>query len=225
VSSFDHALNGTLKLYPAGSGEFRLEPGIEYEWLHYPFDENSGYENFKQFVKFKHYIGKNWNYGGKYEHSFKTYDKKEARNDSQANLGFNREDHRHLVELYGTRYIGKFSVKLKGKAYWNTSNDHYNEYYDYESYRGYLTLAGSFLEDDKLYVSFTPSLERKNYQDRQVVDTARYDDVMQFKLSSYYTVNKNITCSYSCTYKEVDSNYNVGEYHDVTNQLGVYIDF
>ncbi len=63
LSSFDHALNATLKLYPFGGGKFRLEPGIEYEWLQYPKDRSSSYDNFKQFLKFKHYIGKKWNYG------------------------------------------------------------------------------------------------------------------------------------------------------------------
>jgi hypothetical protein len=225
LSSFDQGVNATLKWYPFESGRLRLEPGAEYEWLYYREDENSSYEDLKYFLKFKHYIGQEWNYGGKYEHSFKVYDKKQARDSSKTGLGFNREDNRHTGELYITRYLGKYTIKIKGKFYRNTSNDNYQEYYDYDSGKGYLTLSRTFLKDDKLYISFAPSFERKNYHHRVAVDTARHDDIREYKLSANYSLNKNISLSYTFSHKEVDSNYTSGEYHNVTNKIGASVDF
>ena len=225
LSSLDHAVNATMKYTPFEKSRLRLEPGVEYEWLYYARDENSSYEDFKYFLKFKNYIGQEWNYGGKYEHSFKVYDKKRARDANKTNLGLNREDNRHTIELYVTKYIGKYSIKLREKLYRNTSNDAYQEYYDYDSSKTYLTLSGSFLKDDKLYISLTPSFERKNYHHRVAVDRARYDDVREYKLSAYYSLNKNITLSYAFSHKQVDSNYTIGEYHNVTNKIGMTFDF
>ena len=225
LSSLDHAVNATMKYTPFEKLRLRLEPGVEYEWLYYARDENSSYEDLKYFLKFKNYIGEKWNYGGKYEHSFKVYDKKRARDANKTNLGLNREDNRHTVELYVTKYIGKHSIKLKEKFYRNTSNDAYQEYYDYDSAKTYLTFSGTFLKNDKLNISFTPSFERKNYHHRVAVDRARYDDVREYKLGTNYSLNKNITLSYTFSHKQVDSNYTSGEYHNVTNKIGMTFDF
>ena len=226
VSSLNSSVNAILKYYPLESGKLRLEPGIEHEWLYYPKDEMSSYENTKHFIKFRHTINEKWNYGGKYEHSFKAYDKKRPRNAAQQyTTELNREDNRHTAELYITRFIGKYSAKVKGKIYRNTSNDHYQEYYDYDSWRAYLTLGRTFFKDERLNISFTPSFERKNYARRIAVNTARYDDVREYKADVTYQANKDISLSFNITHKEVDSNYVSGEYHDVTNKIGISYDF
>lgn len=225
-SSMNHALNFTVNLTPFESGKIKLSPGIEYEWLWYPVCSESNYENLKYFFKFKHYMGKKWNYGGGYEYSEKTYDVKKARDPAKRESpNIVREDTRNTLDLYVTRYLGKFTFKIKGKAFINFSNDQYREYYDYESWKPSLTISRTFLKDDKLYVSFSPSFERKNYHHRLAVDNARYDDVYTYKTSFYYTLKKPFTLSFSNTYKKVTTNYTEGRYKNITNVIGLTADF
>lgn len=225
-SSMNSALNFTINFTPFESGKVKLSPGIEYEWLWYPVASESSYDNLKYFLKFKHYIGKKWNYGGGFESAEKTYDVKKARNpqkfDSPAIV---REDIRHTADLYVTRYFGKFTLKIKYKTYINFSNDQYQEYYDYNSWKPSITISRTFLKDDKLYASFTPSFEHKNYHHRIAVATARYDSVWTYKTSINYTLTKLLTLTFSNTYKKVDTNYTAGRYKNITNVIGVTADF
>lgn len=221
LSTFDNDASFSLKYTPFESGEIILQPGGEYEWLNYPLDESATYEDTKGFLKFKHYIGANWNYGGKYEYSYKVYHTKLARDEAKNSLSeIERMDYRNTVELYATKYISKYSVRLKGKAYKNNSNDLYQNFYDYYSYRGYVTLSGSFMKD-KLYLTFTPDFERKNYLDRAAEDGARADKVLQYKFDAYYTLNKNLELSYNFTNKNSVSNDPSGEFLNITNSLGM----
>ena len=221
LSTFDHVWNAILKYYPFDSHLLMLQPGIEYDWLTYPLDETATYEDIRTFTKFKHYVGKEWHYGGKYEHSSKVYSDKLARDINKVDiLGEARSDERNTVELYLQRYLGKkYSAKLRGKVYRNNSNDKYQEYYDYDGYRGYFTLAGSFLKDDKLYVTFTPDFEKKSYHHRVADNTAREDRVTQYKVDMYYTFTKNWELSYLLTRKFSSSNASGGEFDNMTNQV------
>lgn len=225
-SSLDQALNFTVNLTPFESGKVKLSPGIEQEWLWYPLSKDSNYANLKYFLKFKHYIGKKWNYGGGYEYSEKAYDAKMARNQEKfPSPDIVREDTRQSVDFYVTRYLGKYTLKVKGKAYINFSNDQYQEYYDYDSWKPSISVSRTFLEDDKLYVSFSPSFERKSYHHRTAVDTGRYDDVYTYKTSLNYTLKKPLTLTFSNTYKKVATNYALGRYKNITNVIGITADF
>ena len=222
VSTFDNDFTASLKYYPFESHELFLQPGVTFEWLNYPHDELATYADTKRFLKFKHYIGTKWYYGGKYEYSDKVYDNKLARDINKNSLSeIVRNDHRNTVELYATRNIAKYSVRLKAKAYRNNSNDEYQAYYDYYAYRGYLTLSGSFLKDDRLYVSFTPDYEVKSYDRRVAVDTARWDNVLNYRLDAYYTMTKNLELAYTYSYKNSVSNAEAGEFLDITNSMGI----
>ncbi len=225
-SSLDNAFTCTLNVTPFEDGKIKFSPGLEYEWLWYPYAKESSYNNLKYFMKFKHYAGKNWNYGGGYEYSEKTYDEKKARDQQKrASPAIVREDTRQSVDVYLTRYLGKYTFKLKGKGYLNTSNDQYQEYYDYTSLKPSLVLSRAFLGGDKLYASLTSSYERKNYHDRLAVDSPRRDKVFTYKGSLDYSLGKNFTLNYSHTYKMVHSNYTEGRYKDITNVIGMTADF
>ena len=176
-------------------------------------------------MKFTHYIAKEWNYGGKYEYSDKVYDKKSARFNNSANLETHREDTRNSIELWVKKFIGKYSIKLKEKSYINNGNDSYQDYYDYDSHHGYITLSGSFLKDNRLSLSYTADFEKKNYFDRVAVNTAREDRATQHGLSAYYTINKKWTFSYNFTQKQASSNAASGEFIDITNKIGLTADF
>ncbi len=225
LNTQDHTISASLKFYPFESGKLYLQPGIEHEWLWYTLDDTSTYEDTKAFIKFKHFTGKNWSTGGKYEYSYKDYNNKYARDENKNILQILRHDYRNTAELYVTRFLGKYSVKLRSKLYRNNSNDSYQKFYDFYSYRGYITLARSFLKDDKLYISFTSDFERKNYDRRVAVNTARNDNVMEYKFDAYYTVTKNWSLNYGLTHKESSSNAGAGEFNDTTHQLGLTLDF
>ena len=225
-SSLDHAFNFTVKLTPFENGKLKFSLGGEFEQLWYPLSKESSYTSPKHFLKFTHYIGKKWNYGGGYEYSEKAYDAKMARNQEKAaSTDIVREDTRHTVDFFVTRYLGKWTLQVKGKAYVNFSNDHYQDYYDFESWRPSLSIARSFLEDDKLYVSFSPSYERKNYHERKAVDNTRYDDVYTYKTSIYYTLKKPWSLNFSNTYKKQDTNLDTSRYKNITNTIGLTADF
>lgn len=235
-SSMDSAATFNFVLTPFEDGSLRLEPGFEYEWLLYSKSKESNYANKKYFMKFKHYIFrewyydddifKEWNYGGGYEYSEKTYDRKKARNQEKLDSpDIFREDSRHALDLYTTLYVEKFIFKLKGKGYVNYSNDQYKEYYDYDSIKPSISIARTFLKDDKLYVSFSPSFERKNYHHRTAVNTARYDDITTWAASVNYTLKNPFSLSYKFTYKKQGTNVDTARYKDISNIIGLTASF
>ncbi len=225
LSTIDHSIDIGLKYYPFESGKLLLEPGTEYEWLLYPLDDSSDTTQIKSFLKFTHYITPQWNYGGKYEYSHKIYYKTATRDTNQKNLDFPRADDRNTFELWVKRYINKYSVKLKGKFYRNSSNDEFQKYYDYDDYTASIALGGSFLKNDKLYLSFTPSFERKNYVRRVAVDTAQADKILNYRLDVYYTLSKSWTLNYGISYRHSTSNASTSIFNDMTNQIGLTFDF
>ena len=226
LSTADYTFSTALKYYPFESGKLLLEPSLEYEWLVYPYDASSSNEQFKSSLNIKHYTTQNWNIGGKYEYSDKIYDKKAARNTDQLNLNFHRRDYRNSLEFWVKRYLGKWAFTLKEKSFRNNSNEEFQKFYDYDSTRGYFTMARSFLKDDKLYVTHTSDYEVKAYRDRLADEKiSRHDQIIQHKMTMYYTLKEHWTLDYSITYKKSGSNDATGVFKDVTNKLGLTADF
>jgi hypothetical protein len=128
------------------------------------------------------------------------------------------------MELWVRRNFGKTSIRLRGKGYRNSSNVQYQDYYDYDSLHGYLTLSRPFLKD-RLYVSFTPDFERKNYLDRPATGGKRYENMMQWRLDTYYTLTKFANLSYSVSFRDASSNASDAEYSDLTNEVSLNLDF
>ncbi len=225
ISTNDYAVSGSWKFYPFENRKLSIEPGMEYEWLNYPNDSSSSYEQYRSFINFKHFTGKHWQFGGKYEFFEKTYDKKVARNLSQTDLDFHREDFRNTVDLWIKRFVGRYSLKLKGRMYRNNSNDMYQNYNDYEAIRGYFTIDRTFLRDDKLYVSFSPDYERKYYDYRLAGNEIRQDRILQYNLNLYYTLPHDCTLSASYNWRDSNSNASTGVFTDETYRLGLSADF
>lgn len=218
-------ISASAMYYPFSDGKLRLEPGIGYETLWYPLLTESNYNNTKYFLNTKHFFSAEWNADLNFEVSFKEYDAKKARNPSEVIQESVREDERYAVKTGISHTIGRYSFGLEGKAYRNTSNDLYQDLNDYYAFASSLSIAGTFLEDDQLYVVFTPNFERKNYRERQAVDTARCDDRYNYRLSAYYTLTKNYTLTYQFDYWNLDSNDAYAEYKNVINEIGVSVRF
>lgn len=226
LSTFDHTISGSFKWNPFKSGKLVLTPLQEYDWLIYPFDSSSSYEQTRTSLDWKHYAGKKWSWGGKYEWSRKEYDKKAARDIAEANLNYHRVDFRNSIETWVKWYIGKYSVTLKEKTYRNNANDEFTNFQDWDDHRGYITIAASFMKDGKLYLSHTSDYEIKAYTDRLADEgIGRHDQIIQHKLSAYYTLNKLLTLNPSVTYKKSGSNDKAGAFKDVTYKVGLTADF
>jgi len=225
LTYYDHIANTSLKYYPYHSLKLILEPGASYEWLIFPHDPSSDYTQLKGFLKLTYSPSRLWSFGGKYERAHKIFTKKYARNPSQVDLRFDRVDYRDAVELWAKRNIGKYSIKLRGRGYGNRSNDKFQNYYDYNDYMGSLTFGGSFLPKDKLYLSFTPGFEWKDYTDRSATGGKRFDHITTYRLDAYYSITKNITLNYSFSVRRSNSNAATGEYNDTIHQLGFIVDF
>ncbi|GEM_PF-1633465 len=226
LGTVDHTIKASLKWQPFESGRLTLEPGFAQTWLIYPYDSSSTYSQAKPSLSLQHYLTNQWSWGGSYEYWYKSYWKKAARDITQANLDFNRQDYRNVEELWVKRQIGKYSLKLRGKIYRNNANDMYQNYYDHDSYHGYFTVAGSFLKNNKLYLSYTPDYEIKHYKSRVADDgQARTDKAVQHKLSAYYTLNKNFTAKFAYIFKKENSDANTGNYENHTTEFGITASF
>ncbi len=227
INSNTHTLSGFLKIIPFKSGKFSIEPGVKKEWSLYPFDESSVFDQWKTYLKYTYTIDQKWSHGGKYDYAYKTYATKNARNLSAADIdGLDKKDYRNTAEWWLKRQIGKYSLKLKGKSYRNNSNDEYQKYDDYDSHDGELSLSAAFLKDYKLYVIFSSDFEAKHYRKRASDDNvARSDRILQYRLNNYYTINKTLSLNYSFSLKNSNSNKSTGEFSNITNSLGLTINF
>ena len=226
MSNHNHSLNASLKYLPLKNGKLTIEPGAKKEWNIYLADASSGFEQYKAFTKLSYILNQRWSYGGKYEYAYKEYDKKAALDDSGANFNFHRADHKNTVEIWGKRQIGKYSVKLKEKSYRNNSNSQQTHYDDYDDHDGEISLSGAFLKDNKLFLTFTTDYEIKHYRRRAGDDpVARSDRALQYRLNAYYTLTKNMSLSYTFSVKNNSSNKASGEFSDITNSLGLSLNF
>ena len=224
----DNAFNASLKIYPKGSPDLEWQPGIERVYAYYPSAEDSSYVEDKAFFKFKGRFWKKWSQGGKYEFSFKEYDTKHPRLNTSSSyiMGNALEKKRHTLEYYVGFPAGKNNLKVKGKAYKETSNDAYIDYYDVYSYKGEAELGRSLTK--KLYMKLSSAYERKNFCQRSTIASyfkAQYDDVYTQKLNFYYTIKKGWTLSYTLTYKKSDSSNATYDYDTMSHKAGIYISF
>ena len=225
---FDNAFNASLKWYPRGDPTFELQPGVERCYAYYIKAEDSTYVEDKAFLKFKHRFWKRWSQDGKYEYSFKEYDTKHPRTGPGSTtyvMGSVLEKNRHTVEYNLGFPLGKNNLKLKNKAYVETSNDGYQDYYDVYSHKVTGEVGRSLTK--KLYSKFSSAYERKNYRGRQVAEysVAEYDDVYTNKIDFYYTLKKGWTLSCTIQHKKSDSNNAVSDYDSMSYKTGVYISF
>lgn len=223
INFISNTLRASLKFYP--QKRMRLESGVKLNSTLFPTNKTADYLKISPFLKFNYIIDKKWNYGGSYEYSAKEYNSRLARDSSEADIsGLARQDEQHSVNLFVTRYLKNFSVRLRARASRNDSNDRFQDYYDYNSYRSYFTIAQSFM-DKKLYLSFTPNFERRNYDKRLAVTTARYDNILQYDFGAYYSINNNLRINYNLTNRMSSSNSSLGEFNDITNSIGMSFQF
>jgi len=211
--------------YPFDNKSLSISPGAGYEWAWYINSKADSYTKFKQYLRFRHYLARNLFYGGEYEHSDRAYNNQNISDINNNELAIKRQDNRHTLDLYLVRYLGDNGyIKLRGKAYINDSNFQFSDFYDYDSLKGFLAMGRTFF-NNKLNVVFTPSFEKRNYKNRVAVDTARYENIMEYNLVTSYSLRKNLNWIYKFNYRKVGSNDPLARYTEVTNSTGVNMVF
>lgn len=214
-----HKWEASLKFYPFK--RFRIEPGIAYTYNDYPNADRSTNAKWSPYIGFRHYIGRDWNYGAEYEYTDKDYDDRLARDGAGLDMpGRDREDIRHTYSAYVTRYFDEWRVRLRYRYYDNDSNDLFLDTYDFDSNRYYLTLSKTFL-DKKLLLSVTPSYETRDYKDRLSGTETREDDIWHLRVYVDYRLDDHISFNYGLTWRDNESNSSSGNFDNLTNSIGV----
>lgn len=229
LTLLDNAFNASLKWYPCGDDTLEIQPGVERSYAYYPYADTSTYVEDKGFLKWKHTFWGKWKHDGDYEFAYKEYDVKQPRHPASSTdyiYGMVLEKKKHSVG-YNIAFPtwAKNNFKIKTKAYKETSNDGYIEYYDVYSYKVTGEIGRSLTQ--KLYSKLSTAYERKNYCDRTVATAqkAEFDDVYTHKMDIYYTLKKGWTLSYSLSFKKSDSNYHIYDYDVITHKGGIYVSF
>jgi len=221
---WSNSLSGVFQVQP--HPRVRMDLGYEYGILNFPYDTNSSFfdQRFKAHLLLSqtswltHKVG--WTY------QYREYDTRLAR-DSDLNkiAGLNREDQRHgaLYELQ-LRFPKTFA-RLGTEFYLNFSNDHFEDFYDFEDfrYRGMLTR----IFNPKWLGTLSVSEERKNYQKRSVptINVAERDDLWTLAGSVIYQLSTAFSMTYSLTYRHQDSNDPRLDFTDWVHQVGVSTSF
>ena len=218
-----HKFHVALKIYPFKN--LRVEPGIAYTFNDYPNADSSTNSKWTPFIRLRHYIGKNWNYGVEYEYTDKDYDEQLARDGAGFDIpGQEREDIRHTYSAYVTRYFDEWWIRLRYRYYDNDSNDLYLDTYDFDSNRFYITLSKTFW-DKKLLFSITPSYETRDYKDRLSGPDTREDDIWHLRVYVNYELDEHISINYGLTLRDNESNSSSGNFDNLTNSVGVNFRF
>ena len=221
---WSNSLSGVFQVQP--HPRVRVDLGYEYGILNFPFDTDSNFfdQRFKAHLLFSQTSWLTHKAGWTYQ--YREYDTRLAR-DSDLNkiAGLNREDQRQ-VALYELQFrFPRTFARLGTEFYRNFSNDHFEDFYDFEDfrYRGMLTRIFS----PKWIGTLSATEERKNYQKRSVptINVAERDDLWTLAGSVIYQLNNVFSLTYSLTYRHQDSNDPRLDFTDWVHQAGISASF
>ncbi|MBI1952627.1 MAG: outer membrane beta-barrel protein [Candidatus Omnitrophica bacterium] len=204
----------------------RLDLTYEYGLLDFPFDTNSSFLD-QRFKTHLSYAQTPWlTHKAGWSYLLREYDTRKARDPEQNTLpGVNRKDQRHAVNYEARLRFSKTFARIGAEYYRNFSNDLFQDFYDWGDFRVLGSLTRVF--SPKWLGSLSVSHERKNYQERSVpaINMTERDNLLTSAGSLIYQINRNISISYSLTYRYQDSNDPRLDFTDWIHQLGVTVGF
>ncbi len=217
-------LRAVLQVRPHRQVEGEL--GYEFGTLRYPRAEDNSFLDHRwktslawaQTSWLTHKVG--WTY------QYREYDTRLARDSDQNRLaGLAREDRRHVGSYEMRLRFPKLSARLGAEFYRNFSNDHFQDFYDWEDLRFRLLLTCPLTL--RWVGAFTASAERKNYQSRTVpaIDVAQRDNLLTAAGSLIYQFHPHASLNYSVIYRHQDSNDPRLDFMDWVHQVGVSVSF
>ena len=204
----------------------RATAGYEFTGLNYYRNSGSTLLSQRIYAQLRHTLPKNLYYQVGWSHIDRYYLNKEARNGDGNDTDNNRRDTRHTMHVETGAVLWGTLLKVRHEAAFHFSNDAFQDFYNYQSYKVRATVAREFLE--KWQASGTFSFERKNYTERLVstsVIKAEYDNSYSYGVNLTYALSPNVSLVYDYSRKKLDSNTPSSEYTDTTNQFSLSASF
>jgi len=184
------------------------------------FFENSLYWNVRQNLpkKMYHQLG--------YEVAFKNYPSRHTRLTATIDTDKKRNDWRNGMNYEVGKYFEKDLIRLSYDYFNNNSNEHFLNYYDYDSYK--ITASVTHLFNDKVFGLVSFSRQYRGYRSRTItLDTGvkEHDRTYLFATALYYNFNKQLTFGLSYTYRENVSNEPIENYSGSLIAISSYYRF
>ena len=161
-----------------------------------------------------------------YEAAFKNYPSRHIRLSATVDTDKKRDDWRNSIEYEIGKYFAKDLVKLSYEYFDNNSNEHYLNYYDYDSYKFSASLTHLF--SDKVFSLLSFSRQYRDYRSRTLTqDTGALenDRTYLFAAALYYNLNESLTVGLSYTYRQNNSNEPVENYSGSLIAISSYYRF
>lgn len=162
---------------------------------------------------------------GTYRLSFQNFLHRKYRLGNKNFASKERADSRHTFEYETGLYIFDSLVKVYNQFYINESNDQYQDYYDYISYK----LGGSIIHlfTKRLYATASFYWQKKYYKDRLSSEDSRHekDDIYTLSSSFFYDITPQLSLFTNYSYRESQSTEPLQKYSGSIFTLGVYYNF
>ena len=205
---------------------FTLTPYNNIELLEYQANDDGEYVGDRAGFTLKQKLPNNFFHSFNYEFFYKNYSDRKAREGDGILSDEDREDFRNTVYYDLGVYLKRSMFKVFGEYYYNKSNDHYLDYYDYSSLR--LGSSMIYLLTDKMSASFSYYRQFRNYTDRTIPDDntlAEKDRTWVTTASLFYDISKSTTLGLNYSYRQNLSNNPSEKYSGSITSLGLYCRF
>jgi len=204
----------------------RLSGAYMLDWTYFPHDETGSYIAHQASSFLRHNVIENFYHKAGLKLEYRNYTNRKAydiQNEGTQNL---RSDERVTGEYEAVFYLWGF-IKLKEnfQVYHNVSNDHYQDYYDYDAYRSKTTLIVFFT--DKFYGMTSFAYTRKLFEERQTTESSmrQRDRLYYYNLSLLYELTPSFTLATDFSYRENTSNEPTEKYSGSILSIGLYYTF
>ncbi|MDD5496334.1 MAG: hypothetical protein PHP46_04450 [Candidatus Omnitrophica bacterium] len=210
---------------------FTLSPSYRFNMVWYPRDDQSS-NNWNEFnldlrqdlLDNFYFLDKVY-HKGTYRLSYQNYQHRKARL-GNGNLSSNtRADLRNTFDYEVGLYMFDSLIKVNNQIYRNDSDDQYEDYYDYNSYRLGCSIVHMFT--DKFYSIGSFYWQKKFYDSRQSSQEAvcEKDDLYIVSSSLYYDITPHFSIFANYSYRENQSNEPLQKYSGSVVTAGIYYNF
>jgi len=217
-----------LKWFPRGNDSLEIMPAFEFSDTYYPNSSGLSTKENKLSLDIVHQFWDDWSQNLSYEELWtENNNNRPARNSTGASrTGSPLERHKRTVKYELDFPLPlEFNFNLNQRMSFQTSNDNFLDFYDYESYRILGGIGRSLT--NRLYTKISYAYETKNYKDRTVSDiqVAQEDSTYTKKLSLFYFLKDGLLLNYTLTLTKENSNNPLFDYESMTHLVGAHFSF
>jgi hypothetical protein len=226
---FDFEDTDSYELAPYAGFDLKIAPvltwrnRIIYDYFTYPGNETSDTQALKLSTALRHVITERCSHHLTYEWSDIDYPDRFTRlSNGQRDTNMKQEDNRHRLVHSITYKIDKTKFKLHNEFIINESNDDFQDYYDYKSYK--IKPATVYYITPRLSLDAGVSAKYRFFDERRCTDDADEkvrETTLTYSASLYYDILKNVTAGITYTYTQNYSNDSDQEYSGSTVYSGM----